>query len=82
MGGGLGQAALLSLLGRDLYGVGAASQTFFARPPSRIDREQAALLAAVLPAPSRLSVLAPSSYVRSRQSWILKQMALLGGQAI
>lgn len=65
--------------GEGVYGVGAASQTFFARPPSRIDREQAALLAAVLPAPSRLSVLAPSSYVRSRQNWILKQMALLGG---
>ena len=65
--------------GEGVDGVGAASQTFFARPPSRIDREQAALLAAVLPAPSRLSVLAPSSYVRSRQSWILKQMALLGG---
>ena len=65
--------------GEGVYGVGAASQTFFARPPSRIDREQAALLAAVLPAPSRLNVLAPSSYVRSRQNWILAQMVLLGG---
>lgn len=65
--------------GDGVYGVGAASVHFFAREPALIDREQAALLAAVLPSPKRLDVSHPSAYVRSRQNWILSQMEQLGG---
>jgi monofunctional biosynthetic peptidoglycan transglycosylase len=38
---------------------------------------QAALLAAVLPNPERLSVAKPSEYVRGRQTWIAAQVRLL-----
>ena len=65
--------------GDGLYGVGVASERFFGKPPSRLDRNQAALLAAVLPSPKRLDAGAPSAYVRERQRWILTQMAQLGG---
>ncbi len=65
--------------GTGVYGVGAASERFFAREPARVDRQQAALLAAVLPSPKRLLVARPSPYVRSRQEWILAQMEQLGG---
>ena len=65
--------------GNGVYGVGAASHQFFAREPARLEREQAALLAAVLPSPKRLLVARPSAYVRSRQEWILSQMEQLGG---
>ncbi|MDA1093650.1 MAG: monofunctional biosynthetic peptidoglycan transglycosylase [Acidobacteria bacterium] len=65
--------------GTGVYGVGAASERFFAREPARVDRHQAALLAAVLPSPKRLLVARPSPYVRSRQEWILAQMEQLGG---
>ncbi len=65
--------------GDGVYGVGAASDRFFARDPGLIDREQAALLAAVLPSPKRLHAARPSAYVRSRQDWILTQMEQLGG---
>ena len=65
--------------GTGVYGVGAASDRFFAREPARVDRQQAALLAAVLPSPKRLHVERPSPYVRSRQEWILAQMDQLGG---
>jgi monofunctional glycosyltransferase len=44
-------------------------------------REEAALLAAVLPNPTRMSVRRPSRYVRARQGWILRQMRRLGGTA-
>jgi monofunctional glycosyltransferase len=37
------------------------------------------LLAAVLPAPTRFKVTAPSKYVRKRQAWIQRQMYALGG---
>ncbi len=65
--------------GDGVYGVGVASELFFGRPPSGLDRSQAALLAAVLPSPKRLDAGAPSAYVRERQKWILTQMDQLGG---
>ena len=65
--------------GDGVYGVGVASELFFARPPAGLDRSQAALLAAVLPSPKRFDAGAPSEYVRERQAWILTQMDQLGG---
>ena len=67
--------------GRGVYGVEAASRHFFGRPARRLNAEQSALLAAVLPNPLRFKVNAPSRYVRSRQDWILSQMRGLGGRS-
>jgi monofunctional glycosyltransferase len=65
--------------GRGTYGVQAASRRFFRKDASRLSRSEAALLAAVLPAPTRFKVQAPSRYVQRRQAWIQRQMASLGG---
>jgi monofunctional biosynthetic peptidoglycan transglycosylase len=65
--------------GRGTYGVQAASRRYFNKDASRLNRSEAALLAAVLPAPTRMKVQAPSRYVQRRQAWILRQMAALGG---
>ena len=65
--------------GRGTWGVQAASRRFFRKDASRLTRAEAALLAAVLPAPKRFRADAPSSYVRRRQAWIEQQMASLGG---
>jgi len=67
--------------GRGTYGVQAASERFFRKDAARLTRAEAALLAAVLPAPSRFEADAPSGYVRRRQGWIQRQMAALGGTA-
>jgi monofunctional biosynthetic peptidoglycan transglycosylase len=64
-------------LGPGIYGVGAASKHFFRKRPDELTDAEAALLAAVLPNPSRLNVAAPSSYVRERQRWIVGQMQRL-----
>lgn len=72
----------IAQFGRGIYGVGAAAKSFFRKPASRLSANEAALLAAVLPNPIRLKAAAPSSYVRSRQSWILGQMRGLGGNAV
>ena len=63
--------------GEGVFGVGAASERFFAKAAAAITEEEAALLAAVLPNPSTLRVDRPSSYVRERQSWIRGQMTRL-----
>jgi len=65
--------------GRGTYGVQAASRRFFHKDAAKLTRQEAALLAAVLPAPTRFKVQAPSRYVQRRQAWILRQMGALGG---
>jgi len=63
--------------GPGVYGVPAASHSYFQKPPLKLNDAEAALLAAVLPNPSRLRVDAPSQYVLERQRWILRQMQRL-----
>lgn len=64
--------------GEGVYGVEAAAQQYFGRPAAQLTEYQAALLAAVLPSPKRMSVVAPTAYVQSRAQWIQGQMRQLG----
>lgn len=66
-------------LGDGVFGAEAASRRFFGKSAAALTREEAALLAAVLPNPREMHVARPSSSVRRRQQWILKQMQALGG---
>lgn len=63
--------------GPGVYGVEAAAKHFFGTSAVKLNRQQAALLAAVLPNPHRFLVQRPSPYVQKRQQWILKQMRQL-----
>ncbi len=63
------------------YGVAAAAKHFFEKTPAQLTRREAALLAAVLPAPARYRVEQPSRRVIRRQRHILRQMRQLGGTA-
>ena len=63
--------------GDGIYGVGAASRIFFNKPAAKLDTQEAALLAAVLPNPKLLRVDTPSPYLRQRQHWISGQMRYL-----
>ena len=65
--------------GTGTYGAEAAAQRFFHKSASRLTRDDAAVLAAVLPNPQRFSASAPSRYVQQRREWILGQMQALGG---
>lgn len=66
--------------GDGIYGVEAASQQFFKISAKNVSRQQAALLAAVLPSPRKYSAKNPSKYILKRQSWILGQMENLGSE--
>jgi len=68
--------------GPGVYGVGAASRIYFAKPASRLNTDEAALLAAALPNPVKLRVAAPSAYPRGRQRWIMGQMQRLRAQGL
>lgn len=65
--------------GRGVYGVEAASRRYFRKSAGKLDRYEAATLAAVLPNPRRFRVDRPSPYVVSRRDWIVAQMRGLGG---
>jgi monofunctional biosynthetic peptidoglycan transglycosylase len=65
-------------LGPGVYGAEAAAQRFFARPASGLTREQAARLAAVLPAPLVWSAAEPGPYVRRRTTTLLRRIDQLG----
>jgi monofunctional biosynthetic peptidoglycan transglycosylase len=65
--------------GPGVFGVGAASARYFGTSPARIGRDEAARLAAVLPAPRHLHADRPSAYVRSRSARIAQEMYRLGG---
>jgi monofunctional biosynthetic peptidoglycan transglycosylase len=71
----------IAQFGDDVYGVEAAARHFFGKAASEVSADEAALLAAVLPNPLRLSIARPSPYVRERQRWIRRQMRQLGGVA-
>ena len=63
--------------GDHLFGIEAASRTYFGIPAKNLNRSQAALLAATLPNPILLKAARPSAYVLGRQRWILRQMTHL-----
>jgi monofunctional biosynthetic peptidoglycan transglycosylase len=65
--------------GPGIFGVAAASKTFFAKPAAHLSASEAALLAAVLPNPRQRHVARPAPDVLQRRAWILRQMHQLGG---
>ena len=65
--------------GPGIYGVAAASETFFDKRPRDLTPRESALLAAVLPNPKRLSVARPSAYVEQRVEGIQRGVRDLGG---
>ncbi len=71
----------IAQFGEGIFGVEAASQHFFGKPAAALTAAEAALLASVLPAPTRFSVAEPSAHVQERQRWIQRQMSQLGGPA-
>jgi monofunctional biosynthetic peptidoglycan transglycosylase len=68
--------------GRGIWGVEAASRAYFGKGAARLRRDEAALLAAVLPSPTRYRGVNSGPWGRERQAWIVGQMQRLGGTAL
>jgi monofunctional biosynthetic peptidoglycan transglycosylase len=61
-------------MGDGIFGIEKASQKYFNKSANNVSRQEAALIAACLPNPSRYSVKPVSRYVSIRSGWILRQM--------
>lgn len=66
--------------GDGIYGAQAAAQYYFGKTAKELNRQEAALLASVLPNPLIYKADAPSAQVKQRQQWILSQMRMWGGK--
>lgn len=68
-------------MGDCTFGVEAASQRYFRKPASRLNRQEAALLAGVLPNPLRFRASNPGPQARAKQRRVVRNMRRLGGTA-
>ncbi len=64
--------------GLSIYGVGAAAEAYFSKPATKLDLGEAAVLAAVIQGPNRLSPIRHPERVAKRQRWVLSRMEALG----
>jgi monofunctional glycosyltransferase len=65
-------------MGDGVYGAEAASEKYFHNHAGSLTREQAALIAAILPNPRKLDPSHPSAYLLGREHWILRNMGNIG----
>ena len=69
----------LAEFGDGVFGARAAAERIFHTSPDRLSRQQAALLASVLPDPGGLDAGRPSAHVQQKARWVRAQMEQLGG---
>ena len=61
-------------LGQRSYGFAAASETYFGKPLATVTASEAALLAGILQAPSRLNPAASLEHATERRTYVLRRM--------
>lgn len=61
-------------MGQGVFGVEAASHYYFGKNAKNLTKSEAAWIAAILPNPKKYDPNNPSSYLRKRHTWIMKQM--------
>jgi monofunctional biosynthetic peptidoglycan transglycosylase len=61
-------------MGKGIYGIEAASQSYFNKSAKNLTRSEAAMIAACLPNPKKYSVKPLSGYIAKRYPWVLRQM--------
>jgi len=66
-------------MGKGIYGIEAASQSYFNKPASSLTRAEAATIASCLPNPKNYTVKPLSNYVAGQRQRVLQQMNNLEG---
>jgi monofunctional biosynthetic peptidoglycan transglycosylase len=67
-------------MGDGVYGAEAASQHWFRKKASKLTKDEAAAIAAILPNPLKYKANPPSSYISKRKEWIKQQMNYWGNK--
>jgi monofunctional biosynthetic peptidoglycan transglycosylase len=64
-------------MGKGIYGIEAAAQTYFKKPANHLTRTEAAMIASCLPNPEKYTVKPLSGFVANKYPWVLQQMSNL-----
>jgi monofunctional biosynthetic peptidoglycan transglycosylase len=64
-------------MGRGVFGIEAAARHYFNKPASRLNRQEASQIAAILPSPKRYKIKPLSNYVAARSRFIQTQMSYI-----
>lgn len=67
-------------MGKGVYGAEAAANFWFKKSASKLNKDESAAIAAVLPNPLKYVANPPSAYISRRKEWIKKQMSFWGNQ--
>jgi len=65
-------------MGKGVYGAEAAAQYWFKKPASKLRKQEAAAIAAVLPSPLRYRANPATNYIQGRKNWISRQINFFG----
>ena len=65
-------------MGKGIYGIEAAAQTYYNKPATRLSRDETAMLAIILPSPRKRNPAKPTGYMLNRQQQILNLMDKIG----
>ncbi len=65
-------------MGNGVYGAESASQFWFKKPAIKLNRNEAAAIAAILPNPLRYRANPATNYIQGRKNWIVRQMNFFG----
>jgi monofunctional biosynthetic peptidoglycan transglycosylase len=65
-------------MGDGYYGAEAAAKKYFQCSAAKLNKDQAAWLACILPNPRKYSPLRPTAYLQQRHAWIVRNMNNLG----
>jgi monofunctional biosynthetic peptidoglycan transglycosylase len=68
-------------MGRGIYGIEAAAQTYFNKPASMLTQSESAVIASCLPNPKLYTIRPMSRYVSLRHHWVAIQMGNLRGDS-
>jgi monofunctional biosynthetic peptidoglycan transglycosylase len=67
----------VSEMGKGIFGIEAASQSYFNKPAKKLTVSEAAMIASCLPNPKKLKVKPLSNYISHRYVWVVQQMGFL-----
>ena len=65
-------------MGKGVFGAQAAAYYWFNKPAAKLQRSEAAAIAAILPNPIKFKATPATRYIKKRKAWIIKQMKNYG----
>lgn len=61
-------------MGQGVFGIEAAAEYYFGKSSKNLTKSEAAWIAAILPNPKKYDPKNPSSYLKRKHNWIMRQM--------